>query len=256
MYIYDDKTRLSAVLEKPSDFDAARGCPMLLIIHGFTGNKDERHIRGIAQAANEAGYATLRVDMYGHGESDGEFRDHTLLKWLSNAMASMDYIRSLEWVSDIYICGHSQGGLLVMMLAAVERDSIKGLISLSPGVVIPEGARKGYFPLQTDNPEIIPEIYDVWGRELCGNYIRIAKMINLDNVIAAYKGPVLMVHGDADETVPFNSSRESAEKYYNCKYVLIPGDSHCFDHHLDQLQTIIKQWLTQPEKHEDEGEIN
>lgn len=245
MYIYDDKTRLSAALDKPSDFDASRGCPILLIIHGFTGNKEERHIRCIAQAANDAGYATLRVDMYGHGKSDGEFRDHTLLKWLSNAMAAIDYIRSLEWVSDIYICGHSQGGLLVMMLAAVERDSIKGLIPLSPGVVIPDGARNGYFPMQTDNPEIIPEVCEVWGRELSGNYIRVAKMINLDEITAAYNGPVLMIHGDSDEVVPFIKSRETAEKYHNCKYVLIPGASHCFDHHLDQLQTEIMQWLPQ-----------
>ena len=243
MYINDDGVRLSAVLDKPAGFDEKKGCPAFLVLHGFTGYKDERQVEGFARAVTEAGCAALRIDMYGHGKSDGTFRDHTLLKWISNAMAALEYLRSLDWVTDIYICGHSQGGLLTMMLGALEKDCVKGIIVLSPGIAIPDGARKGYFPMNTDTPEIVPAECDVWERKLCGDYIRIAKMIDVDRVIAGFTGPVLMIQGDADDTVSPELTYQAAGKYNDCELVVIHGDTHCFDNHLDKVEAEIRAWV-------------
>lgn len=241
--IYDDGLRLSAILDKPDNFDESRGCPVCLVIHGFTANKEERQIEGFAKAVVDSGAAALRIDMYGHGESDGTFRDHTLLKWVSNGMAAINYIRQLEWVTDIYICGHSQGGLLTMILGAIEKDTVKSIIVISPGLEIPDGSRKGYFPDKTDTPEIIPDECDVWGLKLCGDYIRVAKMIDLDHIINAFDKPVLMIQGDADDTVTPSWACEAAEKYADCRLAVIEGGAHCFDDHLDLVQKEITDWL-------------
>ena len=117
-------------------------CPLVIVIHGFTGHMEERHITAVSAALNEIGYATLRVDMYGHGRSDGRFYDHTLFKWLSNAMTVIDYAHGLEWVSDLYLCGHSQGGLTVMLAAAMKHELIRGLIPMSPAIMIPSRREK------------------------------------------------------------------------------------------------------------------
>ena len=135
----DDGIRLSAVLERP---DRERG-PLVIFIHGFTSTKDRAHNIAACEAMREAGFATLRVDMYGHGESGGEFKKHTLYKWIGNAMAVIDYARSLDFVTDIYLSGHSQGGLTAALAAGMEPDRIKGLILRAPAFVIPEGARRG-----------------------------------------------------------------------------------------------------------------
>ena len=87
MFIQDDEIRLSAVLEKPEN---AEGCPLVIVLHGFTSAKDRPHTIRAATAMRDVGYATLRMDLYGHGESDGEFRNHTLHKWISNVMAAID----------------------------------------------------------------------------------------------------------------------------------------------------------------------
>ena len=125
MYILDDGIKLNAKLDMPKN--GAEKCPICVIIHGFTGHMEERHIIAVQEAMNELGVATLRVEMYGHGGSDGEFKDHTLYKWLSNAMAAIDYARKLDFVTDVYLCGHSQGGLTAMLLAGMEKDRIKAL---------------------------------------------------------------------------------------------------------------------------------
>ena len=74
--IMDDQIALDAVLSMPEK----RGTkvPLCVIIHGFTGNKDEQHLIAISDMMNELGMATLRVDMYGHGLSGGTFRNNAV----------------------------------------------------------------------------------------------------------------------------------------------------------------------------------
>ena len=242
MYIIDDGLRLDAVLERPEN--GGERCPLVIVIHGFTGYKEERHIVAVSKAFNELGFATLRVDMYGHGHSDGEFRSHTLYKWLTNALTVMDYARGLDFVTDIYLCGHSQGGLLVMLAAAMERDVVKGLIPLSPAWMIPEYARKGELLGQRFDPDHIPDTLGAWDdRQLDGNYARVAQTIRVEDAIERYDGPVLVVHGDQDEAVPVEYGIRAAELYKNAKLVLIEGDDHCYNGHLDKVIDAVKDWM-------------
>jgi len=242
MYIIDDGIRLNAKLEMPCTH--AEKCPLVIVIHGFTGHMEERHIVAVSQALNEIGFATLRVDMYGHGNSDGKFENHTLYKWLTNALTVIDYARSLDFVTDIWLCGHSQGGMTVMLAGAMKHDVIKGLIPLSPAWMIPEGARNGTLLGQDFDPDHIPDVLPVWGnRGLSGNYVRVAQTIRVEEAIDRYDGPVLIVHGDRDEAVPVEYGIRAAERYRNSKLVIIPGDTHCYDYHLDQVLDAVKDWM-------------
>lgn len=242
MYILDDNIKLNAKIDMPEN--GAKKCPICVIIHGFTGHMEERHIIAVQKAFNELGVATLRVEMYGHGGSDGEFKDHTLYKWLSNAMAAVDYARNLDFVTDVYLCGHSQGGLTAMLLAGMERDRIKALIPLSPALCILEGARKGNLLGQPFDPDNVPEELVNWdNRTLSGNYVRVAQTLHIEDAIAKYDKPVLIVHGDADDAVPVEDSIEAAKKYKNCKLVLIKGDTHCYDHSLEEVIEAVKDFM-------------
>lgn len=242
MYIYDDKIRLQATLDMPAG--NAERCPLVIVIHGFTGYSEEPHIEGVSRTMNELGYATLRVDMYGHGKSDGTFHDHTLMKWISNAITVIDYARSLPFVTDLYLCGHSQGGLLVMLAAALKHEYIRGLIPLAPATMIPEMARRGELLGVSFDPNHIPEEFaESGGRTLSGNYLRVAQMIHVEDAIARYDGPVLLIHSDTDEAVPFRCSEEAAKTYHDARLVMIPNDTHCYDHHLDQVLAAIREWM-------------
>ena len=240
--IIDDGIKLNAKLDMPENH--AVKCPLVIIIHGFTGHIEERHIVAVSRTLNEIGFATLRVDMYGHGSSEGKFEDHTLFKWLTNALTVIDYARSLESVTDLYLCGHSQGGMTAMLAGAMKHDVIKGLIPLSPAWMIPEEARKGTLLGQNFDPNHIPDLLPAWEENgLKGNYVRVAQMIHVEEAIDRFTGPVLIVHGDQDEVVPVEYAAKAAKKYKDCKLVLIQGDTHCYDYHLDQVLEAVKDWL-------------
>ena len=219
-------------------------CPLVIVIHGFTGHMEERHITATAETFNDLGYATLRVDMYGHGRSGGQFRNHTLFKWMTNAMTVIDYARTLDFVTELYLCGHSQGGLTVMLAAALKQDVIRGIIPMSPAVTIPEDARRGnVLGLEFDPDHIPEEVSFPNGFVLSGNHIRVSQMIRVEDAIDRYTGPVLLIHGEMDETIPVQASVDAAERYQNAQLVIIPGETHCYDCHLDEVQAAIRQWM-------------
>ena len=243
MYITEDNIRLKATLDMPEG--NPEKCPLVIIIHGFTGYSEERHIDGVARTVNQLGYASLRVDMYGHGQSDGTFHDHTLFKWMTNAMTVIDYARTLPFVTDLYLCGHSQGGLTAILAAGLKHEFIKGLMPLSPAINIPESVRQGNMLGISFDPDHVPEelCYEKKGLMLGGNYLRAAQMIHPEEAIARYEGPVLLVHADTDEVIPYNCSVEAEKAFRNAKLVTIHRDTHCYDEHLDEVLQAIREWL-------------
>ncbi len=242
MTIMDDGIRLDCVLTRPEGMEKG---PAVLLIHGFTGNKDETHILAAEQVFLESGMTVLRADMYGHGRSGGEFKNHTLYKWLGNTLTLIDYLRSLDFVTDLYLCGHSQGGLTVMLAAAMKADAVRGLMALSPAAMIPEGARKGELLGQVFPPDHVPDVLQTWGeRELSGNYIRVAQTIHVEDAIDRYEGPVLLLHGSADGAVLPSVSEKAAQRYKNADLRMIPGDGHCYEVHLDQAMAELRDWIT------------
>ena len=240
MYINDDGIRLSAVLEKP---EGAEKCPLVILLHGFTSAKDRPHNLLAAAAMREAGFATLRFDLYGHGESGGEFRKHTLWKWISNTMAVIDYVRGLGY-TELYLSGHSQGGLVAALVAGMEADRISGLILRAPAFMIPQCARDGRLLGQQIDPSHIPDsLPTIKGLTLEGNYIRVAQTIRVEDAADRFHNPVLILHGDEDDTVPPADSRRMAQLYKNCDLVLISGETHHFDRHPEQMRELIRNWL-------------
>ena len=241
-FIDKDGFKLHAKLDTPENAKAK--LPILVLIHGLTGQMDEAHLEGVRGAAIANEMACLRVDMYGHGKSDGVFINHNLLEWVSEIIYVIDYARGLEFVSDIYLAGHSQGGLAVILAAALKADQIKALIPISPAINIVYNSIDGNFFGSEFDKDNIPEMVCFWdGFEIKGNYFRVARTIKVDEAIAAYKGPVLIVHGTADDTVDVAYGREVAEKYSNATLRLIEGDTHCFDYHLDEMVQVVKEFL-------------
>lgn len=242
MILTDDGINLHTRLDMPHSHNGK--CPLVIVIHGFTGHMEERLITATAETFNDLGYATLRVDMYGHGRSGGQFRNHTLFKWMTNAMTVIDYARTLDFVTDLYLCGHSQGGLTVMLAAALKQDVIRGIIPMSPAVTIPEDARRGkVLGLEFDPDHIPEEVSFPNGFVLSGNHIRVSQMIRVEDAIDRYTGPVLLIHGEMDETIPVQASVDAAKRYQNAQLVIIPGETHCYDCHLDEVQAAIRQWM-------------
>ena len=243
-YITDDGIKLHAKLDMPAGYEEGTKCPLCIVIHGLTGHMEEPHITALSGLMNDMGLATLRVEMYGHGGSEGDFHKHNLFKWLNNAMTVTDYAKSLDFVTDLYVCGHSQGGVTTMMIAGMEPDVFKAAMPLSPASMIVTGSRTGrHFGLNFDPDHIPDEINVNPEMKVSGNYIRAAQMLDLDWAISRFDKPVLIVHGTEDEAIPVKHSEEAAAKYSNAELAIIEGDDHCYNYHLDQVLDAVRAFL-------------
>jgi len=250
-FIDSDGIAIHAKLEMPEG--AAESCPLCIVQHGLTGHMEEEHILAVSAALREVGVATLRVEMYGHGKSGGTFAKHTLLKWVNNMLDVVDYAKALPFVTDLYLCGHSQGGLLTMLIAALRPDDLKAIIPMSPAIIIVDSARTGSMFGMTFDPKHIPDQVSMGdprladggsqGPVFCGDYFRVAQHIHVDEAIAAYHGPVLLTHGTQDMAVPVQYSKDAAQAYQNAKLVLLQDDDHNYHQHLDQVCSAVQQFV-------------
>ncbi len=240
-YIDSDGIKLHARLDCPGGVEKA---PLCIIIHGFTGNMEEEHLIAVQKALNEMGIYALRVEMYGHGKSGGQFKDHTLYKWVNNALSVVAYARSLDFVTDLYLCGHSQGGLLTMLVGGMCADHFKAILPLSPAWMIPQWTRTGTVLGREFDPQHIPDIVSSDSWELSGDYIRVAQTIHPEESIEKYKGKVLIVHGDKDMTIPLSHARKAAELYADAELVTNQGADHCFNGYAPQLALAVKDFFS------------
>ena len=124
-YIDHDGIPLHAKLDFPEGMEEGGKCPLVVVEHGFTGHMEEPHIIGISQAINKAGFATFRIETYGHGMSGGTFRSHTIFKWVSEMLTVIEYASKLDFVTNLYLTGHSQGGLTTVLVGGMNADRLK-----------------------------------------------------------------------------------------------------------------------------------
>lgn len=239
-YLDNDGIKLHAKLDRP---EGVERCPLAIVLHGLTGNMEEEHIVAVSAGLNQVGVATLRVELYGHGKSGGDFAEHTLYKWITNVLAVIDFAKTLDWPTELFLGWHSQGGLTTMLVAGMRPDDLKAIFPLSPAIVIADGARRGEMLGMTFDPAHIPDRFAFGPASFNGNYFRVAQTLDVDDAIARYPGPVLLVHGDQDQAVPVHYSLEAAEKYANAELVIIENDDHNYHAHLDQVVEAVQQFI-------------
>ena len=131
----------------PEGFDAATGkCPIAVLMHGFMASKRWKPIPTIAAELASRGIASISFDFDAHGRSEGKFIDMKLSTEIADAQAVVEYARALPYVSELYLVGHSRGGVVAGMLAGKlsrEGQAPDALVLLAPAAVLKDDAIKG-----------------------------------------------------------------------------------------------------------------
>ena len=224
---------LAMKIALPDGFDPDRDeCPMVVLMHGIFSSKDYNPMPSLAKALAKAGIASIRFDFDGHGKSQGRMQNMTIEKEIANAMAIWKYARSLPYVTEIGLLGHSQGGVIASMtagrLAAAGGRAPAGVVLLAPGSVIKQACQGGKFFNARFDPADPPEYIRCWGTMKLGReYILTTQQLDIYGTAAAYEGPVLLLHGTKDSTVPMWCSEEYLATYGSrATLVKVDGENH------------------------------
>lgn len=219
-------------------------CPIAILFHGFSGNrgyKEEDLLSIIAKKLKDAGIASIRFDFNGHGKSDGKFVEMDVFKEIEDAISILSYVRSLEFVTDIYIIGHSQGGVVGGMLSGYYADVISKLVLLAPAATLKEDAKKGFCMGITYDTHHIPDAVTInnGALNIGGHYFRIAKHLPIYEVTKAFKGSALVIHGLKDTVVDPKASLQYQKVMACCSLELMEHLDHAVQGE-DQSMAISK----------------
>lgn len=243
--IQRDGITLRGVVNKPQNVAA---CPVLIIFHGFAGDigyESTNLYWKIADELENIGIASVRFDFYGHGKSDGQFQKMNILEELLDAIAILEFVQTLPFVTDIYLLGHSQGGVIASMLAGMYADIIKKLVLLAPAASLKDDAQKGTCMGTTYDTNHIPDRLVIDDRHLMGgHYFRIAKFLPIYETVVNFEKAALLIHGYNDDCVPYSVSEHFHELLRDSKMYLFDRLDHAIEGP-DQMKVfqLIKDFL-------------
>ena len=211
---------------------------MAIIFHGFTANRNTSLLKEITNSLRDENIASVRFDFNGHGDSDGKFENMTVLNEIEDANAILNYVKTDPHVRNIYLVGHSQGGVVTSMLAGLYPDLIKKVVLPAPAATLKSDALKGNTQGITYNPDHIPDRLPFKDLTLGGFYLRIAQQLPIYEVSAQFTKPVCLIHGTDDTVVSPNASKKYDQIYQNSTLHLIEGADHCFSDNYKKMLLI------------------
>ncbi|HYN42111.1 MAG TPA: dienelactone hydrolase family protein, partial [Thermoanaerobaculia bacterium] len=220
--------------------------PVVVVCHGFKGFKDWGFHPWLGERLAAAGLAALHFNFSRNGvrTPDGDIEDLDAFRKNTLSIEREDLDTVLDAVlagrfdapldpSRLGLMGHSRGGGIAL-LGAAERLEVKALVTwaavshfdrIADQATLAEWRRSGvYEVLNARTGQILPMGLDFLD-DILGNRAR------LDLLAAArrLRSPWLVVHGSADETVPFAEAEELvAACGGRCRLAAIDGAGHTF----------------------------
>ena len=191
--------------------DTESPIPLVILSHGFGGNLLGN--QDYAAYFFSQGFATYNFDFCGGGfgsKSDGTMLDMSVLTEADDLNAIIDFFKDDARFSEIYLWGASQ-------------QDVAKIILEFPAIVLQDDAKA-----RANADGSFPETSRVMGVVISRKYNEDAVSFDLYDLIGAYTGPVLILHGDKDPIVPLRYSQRAAEVFPNAELIVMPGQGHGF----------------------------
>lgn len=180
----------------------------VVLAHCFTCSKSYKITRHLATGMENGGYAVLRFDFTGLGDSEGEFSDTSITTYVDDLQVAVRYMEQRGF-SPCAAVGHSLGGAAVL-LAVAGAPQIKAVVTVAAPATADHV--RGMFSERTVAEALDTGAVEV---EIAGRPFNISaeffrdleRHSSLDHV-AALERPILVVHGMADRTVAVSEGEQ------------------------------------------------
>ncbi|MDR7072925.1 alpha/beta hydrolase [Fictibacillus barbaricus] len=242
---------LALTIHYPSSNREDRLFPLLIICHGFTSTRigvDRLFVKA-AQEFESLGFAVIRFDYAGCGESEGIYGENEFADFIDQTKSVISYGSRLSAIDPnlITLIGHSLGGAVAACTAA-EDKRIKNAVLWSAvgnpyeditGIV---GYDKHLFHRNL--------VIDHLGYAITGAFISSLRSFSPMTIWNQYKGNVLFVHGTTDDTISPDYCtlyyKHAKQRHFGVSdMMLIDGANHTFSSipHFEVLISTTSQWL-------------
>jgi uncharacterized protein len=233
--------KLARYLAKPAGRPGA--LPGVIICHGFPiGPLDARQSGGtfpelMDRVANELGFAAMSFNFRGCGSSDGDF---SLQGWVDDLRAAIDHLIAESTPTGLWLIGTNTGGSVATCVAA-DDPRVRGAALLSPRADFDDWAAqpRRFLEHARDIGAVrtagFPRAFDEWAREL-------RRFRPVDAARRFAPRPLLVMHGDEDDSVPVEDARQLADAHGSAELRLFNGAGHRLRHDPRAI-AILLGWL-------------
>ncbi|HEX7705761.1 MAG TPA: alpha/beta fold hydrolase [Thermoanaerobaculia bacterium] len=213
---------------------------LVVIVHGFKGFKDWGFFPWLAGELAGHRLVVCRFNMSRNGIGDDPetfgrldlFADDTYSIELADLRAVVRYAQERFPSLPTFLVGHSRGGG-VALLGAEEVPRLEGVVALSPIArvdrwdeeTIREWRRKGTLDVVNQRTQQVmrmsPAVLD--------DFERNAERLDILSAVTRLQVPLLVVHGDRDESVPSDEGRLIVSRAGDASLAIIGNASHTFN---------------------------
>jgi pimeloyl-ACP methyl ester carboxylesterase len=185
--------------------------PGIVFVHGLMSHMQGEKARFLSRHARTEGWDCLRLDLSGHGRSEGALEACSIGGWRDDVLLALD--RHLP--QRAILVGSSIGGWIALLAALARPERVAGLLLIAPApdmtrrvaASLPREAREA---LAREGVWLLPSRYGVSilvTRHMLDDGERLCL---LDGPIAL-SCPVRILHGQLDPDVPWQGSLRLAE---------------------------------------------
>ena len=185
--------------------------PTLVWLGGFASDMTGTKAQALADWAKAAGRDFLRFDYFGHGASDGDFREGTITRWRADALAVVDELTS----GPVMLVGSSMGGWISCLVALSRPSRVAAMVLVAPAADFTEKLMKPGFPKAV--LETIARVGEYVVPSRYGDGFPITRLLLEDGArwsildeMIPIACPVRILHGGADPDVPWRHGLDLA----------------------------------------------
>lgn len=222
--------------------------PAVVMNHGHGGGRQEGGgFEKLANALAKAGIVTIRMDFAGTGDSKAPWTDQSLSSMISDSNASLAYLLANYSVDPerLGILGYSMGGRIALTIAQSADNPYKAVGLLAPSANPGKGLLLFLAGSEAESERLYAEAKSEKGYADYTTQYGQKQQLSLkwfDELLAssplegisAYKGPMLVVHGDKDVTILPAENQAVVAAYPKASIVLVPEADHGYGFYSDQ----------------------
>ncbi|MDV7219165.1 alpha/beta hydrolase [Streptomyces prunicolor] len=215
----------------------------VVLVHGGGVTREEGgFFTRLATGLAETDVASLRFDLRGHGQSEGRQEELTLSSILNDIRVVLAYAREATGAEDITLLGASFGGGICAYYAAKRPTDVDRLVLFNPQLDYKRRTidSRSYWTDDVISDEAAAELTEHSAIQFTPTLRHGRPMLNEvfwlkpHEALGEVQAPTLIVHGTADTLVPFESSRDSVERFTApVQLVPVEGSQHGFAVHDD-----------------------